>query len=144
MCRADSEAGEADAEVLEDRPPGDTSELEEPTVSRAIAEFNDKDADRRSFYALLGRLNGSELVDRAYLAILGRFADSSGGRHYRGLLSQGVSPDRVLWEIANSEEARSRGVRASDVMEAAGFGCVQNLGRYRFGLAHLFTKMWSR
>jgi hypothetical protein len=105
---------------------------------------NLKDADRREFYARLRGLDGSELVDRAYLAILGRYADQSGRRHYIDQLSKGAPRDRVVWEIASSDEARGRGVCASDVMAAAGLAYIEDEGtpRKKSRLSAVWTKIW--
>jgi hypothetical protein len=75
---------------------------------------------RRRYYATLRGLKGAELVERAYLALLGRYADRLGREYYLKRLSRGMSEGAVVAEIALSEEARMRGVSAWTAMREAG------------------------
>lgn len=114
-------------------------------MKRARAPERDEDGgDRKAFYAALGSLSGSELVDQAYLAILGRYADHSGRRHYCEQLSLGASRSQIVWEIASSDEAKSRGVCVREVMTEAGFGYVEDANTRKSGLASGVMKLCRR
>jgi GT2 family glycosyltransferase len=123
---------------------GHVGDLSGARDSRLARHSNLRSADRRGFYAALRGLNGSELVDRAYLAILGRYADQSGRQHYIDELSRGASKDGIVWEIANSSESRARGVCASDVMSAAGLTHRKGVGtaRKKGILSSVLAKVW--
>jgi GT2 family glycosyltransferase len=75
---------------------------------------------RRRYYAALRGLKGAELVERAYLAVLGRYADRLGREYYLERLSGGMSEGAIVAEIALSEEARGRGVSPWTAMREAG------------------------
>jgi hypothetical protein len=118
--------------------------VSETSSACVVRGSNVKGTDRREFYARLRGLSGSELVDRAYLAILGRYADQSGRGNYIDQFSKGVSRDRIVWEIASSDEAKARGVCASDVMAAAGLAYIadETTPARKSGLSAVLTKLW--
>lgn len=100
--------------------------------------------DRRRFYEQLRGLGDSDLVDMAYLTVLGRYADRSGRDHYIKQLRRGVSQKKVLWAIASSNEARELGAVAREVLDAAGLVPAHRTRRAAGGrgLAGVLAKIW--
>jgi Domain of unknown function (DUF4214) len=116
--------------------------VREPNGPYAVHGLNSEGADRRGFYAMLRSLIGSELVDRAYLAILGRYADKSGRSYYIDQLSKGEPRGRIVWEIASSDEAKACGVCVGDVMAAAGLTYIDKSTKEKWRLSAALTKIW--
>jgi GT2 family glycosyltransferase len=115
-----------------------------PGASSAAEHANVLGGERRKFYEQLRGLGGSELVDMAYLAVLGRYADRSGRDHYMNQLRRGISKEKVLWAIASSSEARELGAVAREVLDAAGLGLAENQCRTATGrgLSGVLAKIW--
>lgn len=62
-------------------------------------------ANHASVHAQLLGLEGEEFVDRAYIALLKRPADSAGAKFYLDRLLEGVTKEQILDELGSSEEA---------------------------------------
>jgi len=82
------------------------------------ADAKQSDWDRKDAGGTTGllELEGSEFVEGAYRAILGRGADEAGRAHYIAELARGGKKVQVLKEIARSDEAKARGVTARRIL----------------------------
>ncbi len=61
--------------------------------------------------------SNDDFIDHCYRLALGRPADSSGKRFYRGMLESGVGRDEVVYRISTSDESINRLLAASFVMQ---------------------------
>src|SRR3569623_2326416 len=76
-----------------------------PPPSAALPE-----AQRYSI-GLFYNLTDEDLLERAYVAVLGRHPDANGRAPYLpALLSGAMPPAPLLWNLSSSEEGRKRGV----------------------------------
>lgn len=101
---------------------GDKNDSSGGAFGGRLLDVSDRSSmkNRAKFYAKLRNLDGEALVDQLYLSVLGRYPDPHGRKVYVDQLSRGISKADIIWEIADSAEAKYRRVNPRDVMVAAG------------------------